>query len=112
MKRGNLIALRHAAHNEPHAVREIFAVRVKRLLDLQGELASGREHKRADFARKRTAPRQLFENGQRERRRFARARLRAPENVPAGKRRGNSFFLNGRRLFIAYFFYRAKHAFA
>ena len=82
-----------------HVSEVKLPVGLEALADLAGQLARGGEDERADGAavrgRSRAALGEPLEDGQRERRRLARARLRAAEHVAPGERRRNGLDLDG-----------------
>jgi hypothetical protein len=93
---GNLGCLQHhvdAADDHRHARARAHAEGAELLGDLVRELARGRQHEREDAV---GVARQLLQNGQRERRRLARARQRAPHHVFAAQHARNAQRLNGR----------------
>ena len=69
----------------------MLAVDVEALADLGGQLAGGGEHEHADgraaAAHLRGCCDEALEDGERERRRLARARLRAGEQIAAREER-------------------------
>ena len=67
---------------------------------LNGQFARGAQNNRLDISVRHD----LFQNGQSEGSRFARARLRLPHDVPTGEQGRNRQKLNGRRLFKAHIF--------
>ncbi len=104
MQGADLRLFAHAAENRGDSERQMPRVSAHVLLDLHGQFARRREDQQFGAApRIRREQREFRQDGQRERRRLARARLGdANEVVPRQNRRDGSG-LDGRRLGITGF---------
>jgi len=103
-QRGGLGLLIHAAEDNGEPDSGISSVSSEALADLCGEFARRGEHQRAYRARLLPArtPAELLNDRQRERRRFSRACLCAPENVAPFQHVRDRLLLNRRRLGITF----------
>jgi len=114
--------LAHTAENDAGAEPGMPAIRLEIVADLSGQLARRREHEGPDMSlaprpwevpddpwKSRTGdggearPKEPFENGKGEGRRFTGAGLRASQEVPTFEDVGNGARLNGSGSFVAAF---------
>ena len=97
-----------AAEDRGGGQRSMAAVDAEALLDLEGELAGGRQHQRTDGATaggrravRSWCPVQALEDRQHEGRSLAGARLGCGEEIPAGQDDGDRLVLHGGGLGVA-----------
>ena len=110
-ERGHLRRLPHAAEDHGGAQAEVSAIQLEVFIVLQGELARRRQNEGADrpLPLRDPAPREQLQNRHGERRRLARPRLGAAEQIPPLQHRGNRGLLNRRRLLVARLAQRPKN---
>ena len=96
----HLRALAHAAENHKVAQRQAAAIGGEAFVYLQGKLARGCKHQRADVTLC-AASGQPVQNGHGEGRRFTRACLGTAQHVAPCQHRPYGLFLNGRGLGVA-----------
>ena len=101
-QRPHLLALTHAAENDGRPQGQAAAIGAEPLIDLQGELARRRQDQGMRTPRRtlQALHRKTVQDGQREGRGLARARLGDAEQVPAFDEKRNRLRLNWRRLQI------------
>jgi hypothetical protein len=90
----------HAADDGDAGEAEVVAEREGLLVDLQRELARGRQHEHRELARRRAD--ELLQDGQQERRRLAGARRRRPDEVAPGDGERDGLLLDGGGLGVAH----------
>ena len=102
-ERFHLRGLAHAAEDDGRSQTQILPVQLKVFVILQRQLARRREHQRPDrpLALRHTAPREQLQNRHRKRGCLACPRLRAAEQIPPRKHRGNRRLLDRRRPAVA-----------
>jgi hypothetical protein len=99
LQRVHLLLVAHAAVDDGDAeIREARVVAESRL-HLRRQLASRLQH---EHARTRLVRAELGEDGQCERRRLARARLRAPDDIGAREHERDGAELDGRGIHVAH----------
>ena len=91
----HLGVLAHAAEDDGVAQGQIFAIGLKALADLDGQLPGGGEYQSPDGAAGDSLGGEPLEDGGGEGAGLARARLGAAQHVPARQSGGDGFFLNG-----------------